>query len=280
MNIIGNAMRFCPNTQKCFIGFKMKIGIYKITSPTGKIYIGQSVDIPERLSAYKNLKCVNQPKIFASISKHGWAKHTFEVVQFCNREELNDLERHYISQLKSMDRDIGMNLQSGGNSKYEIAESTKQKLREHNLGKKLSPETKRKIADGNRGKNVSEETRRNISKALTGKKMSEERKAKMKGRPYWPLTQDGRDRISKAHLGMKRPAITGIRISIAKKFKHCEGDNKKSKPIIQLTKENIVVRHWTCSIAVKNALGFSSPHINECCNGKRKTSNGFKWEFA
>lgn len=33
------------------------IGIYKITSPTGKIYIGQSKNIPDRIKRYKGLRC-------------------------------------------------------------------------------------------------------------------------------------------------------------------------------------------------------------------------------
>ena len=33
----------------------MSIGIYKITSPTRKIYIGQSINIEKRQSQYRNL---------------------------------------------------------------------------------------------------------------------------------------------------------------------------------------------------------------------------------
>lgn len=32
------------------------IGIYKITNPNGKVYIGQSIDLERRLYYYKNLK--------------------------------------------------------------------------------------------------------------------------------------------------------------------------------------------------------------------------------
>ena len=47
------------------------IGIYKITSPSGKIYIGQSKDIEKRFKAYKNLKCKGQPYIYRSLLKYG-----------------------------------------------------------------------------------------------------------------------------------------------------------------------------------------------------------------
>ena len=35
---------------------KVKIGIYKITSPSNKIYIGQSINIERRFKEYKTLK--------------------------------------------------------------------------------------------------------------------------------------------------------------------------------------------------------------------------------
>ena len=36
------------------------IGIYKITSPNDKIYIGQSIDIDRRFIQYQKLKCKKQ----------------------------------------------------------------------------------------------------------------------------------------------------------------------------------------------------------------------------
>lgn len=42
------------------------IGIYKITNPKGKVYIGQSIDINERFKTYSYLKCKNQTKLYNS----------------------------------------------------------------------------------------------------------------------------------------------------------------------------------------------------------------------
>ena len=56
------------------------IGIYKITSPTGKIYIGQSWDITQRRGYYSRLSCKRQPKLYASLVKYKWDTHFFEVV--------------------------------------------------------------------------------------------------------------------------------------------------------------------------------------------------------
>lgn len=40
--------------------------IYKITSPSGKKYIGQTVKLKERIYYYKTLRCKKQSKIFNS----------------------------------------------------------------------------------------------------------------------------------------------------------------------------------------------------------------------
>ena len=37
-----------------------KCGIYMITSPSGKSYIGRSLNLKERLNKYKNLLCSEQ----------------------------------------------------------------------------------------------------------------------------------------------------------------------------------------------------------------------------
>lgn len=47
------------------------IGIYKITSPSNKIYIGQSIDIDKRKEYYSKLRCQGQRRLFYSLQKHG-----------------------------------------------------------------------------------------------------------------------------------------------------------------------------------------------------------------
>jgi len=41
----------------------VSIGIYKITSPTHRIYIGQSINIEQRWKGYSITKLKSQPKI-------------------------------------------------------------------------------------------------------------------------------------------------------------------------------------------------------------------------
>lgn len=56
------------------------IGIYKITSPTGRVYIGQSKDIEYRKYQYSVLQCRDQWKIYRSIRNHGFESHEFDIL--------------------------------------------------------------------------------------------------------------------------------------------------------------------------------------------------------
>jgi group I intron endonuclease len=67
-------------------------GIYKITNPNGKIYIGQSIDIKKRFYRYESLQCKGQPKLYNSIKKHGWENHITEIIEECLEEHLLEKE--------------------------------------------------------------------------------------------------------------------------------------------------------------------------------------------
>lgn len=74
----------------------MKIcGIYKITSPVNKVYIGNSVNIKERWKTYKALSCKRQKKLYNSLLSHGPENHIFEIVEECTIENLICRERYW-----------------------------------------------------------------------------------------------------------------------------------------------------------------------------------------
>src|SRR6478672_4407612 len=103
-------------------------GIYKITSPSGKIYIGQSINIEQRMVSYRCFKQRDQTKIFHSIRKYGFENHNVEVLHTCPPEELDDWERWFIDVYDSFNTDHGMNLTQGGcNYRGIVADSTKNK---------------------------------------------------------------------------------------------------------------------------------------------------------
>lgn len=57
------------------------IGIYKITSPSGKIYIGQSVNIERRFLDYKKSLKKSQIKLYNSIKKYGKFKNKTNLIK-------------------------------------------------------------------------------------------------------------------------------------------------------------------------------------------------------
>ena len=65
------------------------IGIYKITSPNNRIYIGQSRNIKRLLYRYSRLECKEQPILYRSLLKYGIENHIFEIIEECELDKLN-----------------------------------------------------------------------------------------------------------------------------------------------------------------------------------------------
>lgn len=57
-------------------------------------------------------------------------------------------------------------------------------------------------------------------------------------------------------------------------------DNPKAKQVIQLTLENEVVRKWDSMMDIQREFTYNIGNISACCNNKRKSANGYKWQFA
>jgi group I intron endonuclease len=75
-------------------------GIYKITSPSDKVYIGQSININNRIKHYYYSMGKKQPKLYNSFLKYGFDAHKFEIIEECLVEQLNEREiywkQHYL----------------------------------------------------------------------------------------------------------------------------------------------------------------------------------------
>lgn len=87
------------------------IGIYKITSPQEKIYIGQSIDIERRFKEYNKMLCNQSKKLFFSFKKYGVQNHKFEILEECYEKDLNEREEYYIKFFNSIKK--GLNIKLG-----------------------------------------------------------------------------------------------------------------------------------------------------------------------
>lgn len=96
------------------------IGIYKITnSINNKVYIGQSVNIAQRWKAHRTrpyqIHCEQyEHPLYRAIRKYGLDQFTFEVIEECKPEELNEKEIAWIQFYDATNNLKGYNLSSGG----------------------------------------------------------------------------------------------------------------------------------------------------------------------
>ena len=75
-------------------------GIYKITNPNGQAYIGQSINLRQRLQVYMRFSKVvaGQPKIYESLKQHGSKSHQYDILERCDCAELDVKEAEYKQQ--------------------------------------------------------------------------------------------------------------------------------------------------------------------------------------
>lgn len=116
------------------------IGIYKITSPSGKVYIGQSINIKKRFAYYKHLtkSLKKQLLLYNSFFKYGVENHKFEIIhelpkdidqEILNQYEILYWKQHIYCEFKML------NIREAGGAKGKIAEETKIKMSIANKGK-------------------------------------------------------------------------------------------------------------------------------------------------
>lgn len=226
------------------------IGIYKITSPKGRVYIGQSIQIEKRQRTYrKGSNYKNQTRLYASLIKYGFSEHVFEVVEECAIEELNTRERHW-QDFYNVIGPQGLNCkltetadQSGKFSK-ESLEKKSRSMKGKNKGIKRSLEAIQKGIQTKKelGTNLhSKETRDKIAKTLTGRV-----------RP-----QEVGDKISKTTTGRPNLAL--------------------SKQVLQFTSNGQYVNTFSSVTAAEKFTGLFN--ISRCALGKQKHSGGFIWKY-
>lgn len=132
-------------------------GIYMITSPSGKSYIGRSLNLKQRLNKYRNKLCKQQVGILHAITKYGWDNMTVTILYSEPRTDttndtLNTLEQYYIA-LHNTLVPAGYNLNTGGNQPV-LSEDTKRRIAKAATGRKFSEESKLKMSVAQRRPNV------------------------------------------------------------------------------------------------------------------------------
>jgi group I intron endonuclease len=275
------------------------VGIYKITSPSGRIYVGQSIDIEKRKNWYsKYIKHSSQPKIKHSIQKYTWENHIHDVIEECSLEQLNEREtywkQYYLNQFGG---DWGMvlfcNLHDTGGG--PLSEKTKQKISKSKKNHScFNQEWKNKISKGNTGKIRSEEVKQKMRKSKPigfGEKISQILNLNPPNKDKI-FTNDHKEKISKSLLGKKKTQQHKDNISKGKKgfkFTQDQKDNIKNSPnrnqniSISKTKKGVLcITNQTKYNNIKHAslmLNVSSTLIRDTCLGIRKYAKGYEFQY-
>lgn len=98
-------------------GIEDKSGIYKITNiDTGKAYIGKSTNIKKRIvDHFKSsigIKTIADQAVHHAILKEGFWNWSIEYIIYCDKDQLNELEKYYINFFKT--QEFGYNKNAGG----------------------------------------------------------------------------------------------------------------------------------------------------------------------
>jgi len=99
------------------VNIEDKPGIYKITNiKNGKSYIGKSTNVKKRLTDHFKssigIKTIADQAVHHEIWKTGFWNWTIEVIIYCDKEQLNELEKYYINFFKT--NTYGYNKTGGG----------------------------------------------------------------------------------------------------------------------------------------------------------------------
>jgi group I intron endonuclease len=231
------------------------IGIYKITSPSNKVYIGQSWNIKRRWWEHRHPDSLKKKyKLYTSLNKYGVDNHKFEVLhelpKDIKQEVLDNYEVFYIQLYK----DCGYNMlncrDGGGGGKFDI-------------------ETRKKMSEAQKGKKQSNETIYKRSVQLIGKKLRKK-------------TNEEKIAMSKRMIGLfdgKKNTFYGKSHTDETKKIMSE---KKNKPIIQLDNDGNIIKKWDSISEASKNLGILICDISMVALKQRgrKTAGGYKWEFS
>lgn len=169
--------------------------IYTHTSPSGKVYVGQTVDISRRWGYngehYKNKKkdgTYVQNAFARALLKYGWDNFEHKVLlEGISKSEADYAEKYLIKWYKLHNQSY--NITDGGEGTCGLHPPLSKEAREKLIvflhttppmkGKHHSEETKKKISKAFKGKKLSEERIKQMSEISKGREHSEEAKVKM-----------------------------------------------------------------------------------------------------
>ena len=255
---------------------KKKCGIYCIKNTAyGKKYVGQSIDIMDRLRKHKSCLCNdkhNNLHLQSAWNIYGEDAFKFYVLEECPEDLLDEKEIYYIEEFQLMNDNFGYNIEPGGHRNKRMSDKTKQKISQSLVGREFSEEHRRKIGDANSRREISDETKQKMSKnhadisgennPMFGKHHSEETKRKIienrntlsgKDHPNYGkhLSEETKQKISESHKGI-----------------HAGSKHPRCRPVYC---PELNQSFWGAA-EVEEKYGIDRTYIYACLSGRQKSA--------
>tara|TARA_R100001086_G_scaffold236386_2_gene159816 strand:- start:708 stop:1394 length:687 start_codon:yes stop_codon:yes gene_type:complete len=223
--------------------------VYKITnSINNKCYIGISKNTFRKRYNHRddwwNAPSVNKI-LKQSIEKHGYENFKVEILENCEKTELEEKEKYYINKFNSFIPN-GYNLTTGGSYSYEV-----------------SIESKLKNSETNKNRYKNGAVVWNKGKKLT--KVHKEKNSKTKKKLY--------------NEGKLIPWNKGKKIGPMKKSHILKSAKAHKKQIKRINKTTLEVEKIYEGLIDAKCDGFNPSCISQCCKKKLKSHKGYFWEY-
>ena len=242
-----------------------KCGIYKITSPNNRIYIGQSVNIHKRFLRYKRLDCINQPILYNSFKKYNVENHSFEIIEECNIKELNDRERYW-QEYYDVIGNKGLNcvLQETSTIKRELTKELKE--RKSKIIINLNLKKKENIYQYDKEGNLIKKWNNTSEIKINYPDINYEALNKCLNNKYKFWNTYG-------FIWKKDELLTKEQLDISKKIIE---KSEKDKTIIQYDLNGNFVKEWKNQKEIFKVLNLQ---VSNCVSGKVSNTVGFIWKY-
>lgn len=223
--------------------------IYMYTSPSGKCYIGQTVDEDRRRK--EHMKHNQITTFHNAVKKYGYENMIYSILHkdIETKCALNILE-HMEIKIRNTLCPNGYNMMTGGGAAGIPCEETRIKQSRSRRGKKHTEETIKRMQQAQKGRIITKEARIKMALYRSGSKQSQETK----------------DKISLA--------CKGHFVSENSRMKTSERNRKK----IKCVETGVIYESFTNAAIEYKMKNLSS--ISACINNPRRTAYGYHWEYV
>lgn len=246
--------------------------LYKHTFPNNKVYIGitkQNPIIRWRTdgSGYKR-----NPLMWKAIQKYGWNNIQHEIIYTgLTEEEANTLEVEVITQYNATNPEYGYNIWPGGLvcSGWAHSEETKQKLSVKNKGKRYY-----EGSAWNKGLHAGRTTiyQYSLDGELLGTFTGYWEASQALGIPLCGIS-DSANGLCKTYYGYTFSKTKLTKDAVLDKIKSYQGAHQVT--IYQYDNTGTLLNTYISYKQVMDALGIAEGNLENCLNGRQKTSHGY-----